>query len=151
MKRLAALPVLICCALIVPASLAAQQGHGSHSSSAQQQQHGGAQHHAFGVRAFDRFHDVLHPLEHEALPKGDFKTIRARAAELVNLGRPITKMSVPRGASDAVMFKNKQKEFAKALANFRRDARSGTDEQLKTSYSAVHDSFEELAGMLPRG
>ncbi len=150
MKRSTVFPLLICCALLSPASLAAQQGHGSHTSSALHQ-HGGAQHHAFGIQAFNRFHDVLHPLEHDALPKGDFKTIRARAAELVNLGRPITKMAVPRGATDATMFKNKQKEFAKALANFRRDARSGTDEQLKTSYSAVHDSFEELAGMLPRG
>ena len=42
-------------------------------------------------------------------------------------------------------------KFGEALAKFKTDARKGTNEQLKTSYSAVHDSFEMLAAMLPRG
>ena len=54
----------------------------------------------FGVKAYDDFHHVLHPLEHEALPKNDFATIRARAGELVKLGEGITKLGVPAGTKD---------------------------------------------------
>lgn len=107
--------------------------------------------HNFGVKQYDDFHDVLHPLEHEALPKNDFATIRARASQLVKLGQGITKLGVPAGtkAEHQEEFKKELKKFREALVKFRRAAKSGTDAQLKTTYSAVHDSFEMLAGMLP--
>lgn len=108
--------------------------------------------HSFGVKQYDDFHHVLHPLEHEALPKNDFATIRARAGELVKLGQAITKLGVPTGtkAEHQEEFKKGLKKFREALSKFRSAAKSGTDAQLKTTYSAVHDSFEMLAGMLPR-
>ena len=108
--------------------------------------------HSFGVKQYDEFHHVLHPLEHEALPKNDFATIRARAGELVKLGQAITKLGVPTGtkAEHREEFKKELKKFREALSKFRSAAKSGTDPQLKTTYSAVHDSFEMLAGMLPR-
>lgn len=108
--------------------------------------------HGFSVRQYEAFHDVLHPLEHEALPKKDFRRIRAKSALLVTRGRAIVRLGVPAGTSE-----DQQEEFAKglttfskALAKFKTDARRGTNAQLKKSYSAVHDSFEMLAGMLPR-
>jgi hypothetical protein len=106
----------------------------------------------FSVKEYDEFHKVLHPLEHEALPKNDFATIRAKAGELVTLGQEITKLGVPRGTKQEHVedFKKQLKMFRNALSRFRSAAKSGTDEQLKTSYSAVHDSFEMLAAMLPR-
>ncbi len=106
----------------------------------------------FGVKQYDDFHHVLHPLEHEALPKNDFATIRARAGELVKLGEAITKLGVPSGTKDENReeFKKELKKFKEALAKFRKTSKSGTDAELKTTFSAVHDSFEMLAGMLPR-
>ncbi|MCM3906323.1 MAG: hypothetical protein ND866_31940 [Pyrinomonadaceae bacterium] len=106
--------------------------------------------HGFSVKEYEEFHDVLHPLEHEALPKKDFKRIRSQASLLVKRGNAIVKLGVPSGTSE-----NKKEEFAKeldsfrkALAKFRSDAKQGTNDQLKTSYSAVHDSFEMLAALL---
>jgi hypothetical protein len=106
--------------------------------------------HGFSVKEYESFHDVLHPLEHEALPKGDFKRIRSQASLLVKRGNAIIKLGVPSGTSD-----DKREEFVKeldsfrrALAKFKADAKTGTNDQLKTSYSSVHDSFEMLAGML---
>ena len=106
----------------------------------------------FGVKEYDDFHHVLHPLEHEALPKNDFATIRARAGELVKLGGGITKLGIPAGTKteNREEFKKELKKFKEALTKFRKASKSGTDAQLKTTYSAVHDSFEMLAGMLPR-
>ena len=37
-----------------------------------------------------------------------------------------------------------------ALGKFRQHSQKGSDEQLELSFGAVHDSFEMLAGMLPR-
>ena len=61
------------------------------------------------------------------------------------------KLGVPSGtkSENVAEFKNELKKFNKGLAKFKTDAKAGTDEQLKTSFSAVHDSFEMLASMLP--
>ena len=108
--------------------------------------------HGFSVKEYEKFHDVLHPLEHEALPNKDFKTIRAKAGELVTLGKAIVKLGVPRGVEQKYVdeFKEWLGKFSEALNKFQADAQGGTDERLKESYSAVHDSFEMLAAMLPR-
>jgi hypothetical protein len=104
------------------------------------------------IKEYEEFHKVLHPLEHEALPKKDFKRIRTNAAELVKRGKAIVELGVPEGTSEANVeeFKKELTKFNDSLDKFLADVKNGSDEQLKTSYSAVHDSFEMLAGMLPR-
>jgi len=106
----------------------------------------------FGIKEYDAFHDVLHPLEHEALPKGDFARIRSQAKELSKRGDAIVKLGVPATikAENKEQFKKHLDDFATALVKFSADAESATDADLKTSYSAVHDLFEELAHVLPR-
>ena len=107
--------------------------------------------HGFSVKEYEDFHHVLHPLEHEALPKNDFKTIRAKAGDLVTLGEAILKLGVPRGVEEKNVdeFKEGLRRFGDALVKFKTDAEAATDDQLKESYSSVHDSFEMLAAMLP--
>jgi len=106
----------------------------------------------FGIKEYDAFHDVLHPLEHEALPKGDFARIRSQAKELITRGDAIVKLGVPGEikAEKTEGFKKQLDGFAKALVKFGVDAESGTDADLKTSFSAAHDLFEALAHMIPR-
>ena len=108
--------------------------------------------HGFSVKEYDHFHEVLHPLEHEALPKKDYRRIRSKAGQLVARGRAIVKIGVPAGTSEAQKeeFAVELKKFNEALNKFRADARRSNNAKLKTSYSAVHDSFEKLAAMLPR-
>lgn len=110
---------------------------------------GGAGEH-FSVKEYNEFHDVLHPLQHEALPKKDFATIRSRAGELTMRGEAIVKLGVPAGVKEATEFEKELKIFSDALAKFKTDAANATDAKLEESYLAVHDSFEMLAGMLPR-
>lgn len=113
---------------------------------------GAAPEHEFSVKQYNEFHDVLHALQHDALPKNDFKTIRTKSGVLIMRGRRIVKLGVPRGTKKEKVaeFKAGLTKFNAALTKFRTDVKSGTDEQLKVSYSAVHDRFEELADMLPR-
>ena len=108
--------------------------------------------HGFSVKEYEEFHDVLHPLEHEALPKKDYRRIRANAGELVKRGRAIVKVGVPPATSEdqKQAFSQELKKFDDALRTFQTRAKKGTNDQLKASYSNVHDSFEMLANMLPR-
>lgn len=108
--------------------------------------------HGFGVKEYDRFHDVLHPLQHEALPKNDFRRIRAKSSLLVNRGWAIVRLGIPAGTSEDKReeFAEGLKKFGRALTRFKSRAKRGSNDQLKESYSAVHDSFEVLAEMLPR-
>jgi hypothetical protein len=103
----------------------------------------------FSVREYNLFHDVLHPLQHEALPKKDFKTIRARASELLTHGRAIVRLGVPAGVESRAEFAKQLKTFEKALKKFKADARGRSDARLEASYSALHDAFEMLASLLP--
>ena len=106
----------------------------------------------FGVKEYDDFHHVLHHLQHEALPKNDLATIRNRAEELVKLGDAIVKLGVPAKTKTEKVedFKKGLANFSKVLARYGADAKSGSDADLKKSYEAVHESFEELADLLPR-
>lgn len=120
----------------------AQQQHADHEAAA-------AEHHGFGVKAFDLFHDALHPLQHEALPNNNFSVMRAKAPELTAAGEAVTKLGTPKGVKQPASYRKELKKFGKALAKFKTDAQAGTDEALKTSFVAVHDTFEQLAAMLP--
>ncbi len=103
----------------------------------------------FSLQAYEEFHDVLHPLEHEALPEKDFKRIRVKSGLLIRRGRVMVKGGVPVGPD---VFKEEfgkaLKKFDAALTKLSPAARRGTDEQLKTAFSAVHDSYEELMALL---
>lgn len=117
---------------------AAQEGHESK--------------HGLSARQYEDFHEVLHPLQHDALPNKNFKEIRAKSALLTRRGRAIVRLGIPRGTTqeNRAEFAKELKKFSKALNNYNADARRGTDAQLEASYGAVRDSFEMLAAMLPR-
>ena len=106
----------------------------------------------FSVREYNVFHDLLHPLEHEAVPAKDFQSIRTNAAELVRRGEAIVRVGMPKTTAERYRedFRKELKKFKTALSKLKKDAKRGTDTQLEASFSAVHDSFEMLAGMLPR-
>ncbi|HKB68906.1 MAG TPA: hypothetical protein VKC61_23895 [Pyrinomonadaceae bacterium] len=91
-------------------------------------------------------------MQHDALPNKNFKEIRAKSALLIRHGRAIVKLGVPRGTSkrNQAEFAQELRKFSQSLARYNTDVRHGTDTQLETSFSAVHDSFEMLVAMLPR-
>ncbi len=106
----------------------------------------------FSVQQYNHFHDLLHPLEHDALPAKDFQRIRSEASELIKRGEAIVRLGVPRGTSERYVedFRKELKKFKSALGKLKKHVKRGTDAQLEASFSDVHDSFEMLAGMLPR-
>lgn len=105
------------------------------------------------VKEYEEFHDVLRPLQHEALPSKNYRQIRDQSSRLIKLGKKLVKLGVPPGTKEEHKdnFAKGLIKFNDALAKFKTDAKKGTDEQLATSYLAVHDTYEMLADMLPRG
>lgn len=104
----------------------------------------------FQIKEYELLHDVLHPLQHEALPQGDFLRIRMMASEIVTRGKAIVKLGVPEAPkANRREFAKTLRRFDKALARFKNDARTGSNTRLKESYSAVYDSFEKLADLVP--
>lgn len=96
---------------------------------------------------FKAFHDILHPLQHDAVPQNDMKTIRARSGELYNAGMKIVRM--PK-ANNSAEYKSQLTKFRRALQSYRSLARKGSDAKLKSAFAQVHDTFEELAAMQRR-
>jgi hypothetical protein len=95
--------------------------------------------------AYERFHDVLHPLQHEALPQRNFAEIRRQAKELVKRGKAIVSLGRNQASErNRVEFSKALKKFDQALTKFKSDAGSGSDENLAKSFEAVHDLYEEL-------
>jgi hypothetical protein len=64
----------------------------------------------------------------------------------------MVRVGVPRGTAKSSVpeFRKELRRFNTVLNKFSVHARTGSDTQLETSFSAVHDSFEMLAGTLPR-
>ena len=110
-----------------------------------------AQHHS-GPKVYEEFHDVLHPLEHEALPNKDYRRIRSQSGELVKRGKAIVKAGVPEALTGdkKTEFAVEMSTFNAALNQLKTAARRSSNSKLARSYSAVHDSFEKLMHMLPR-
>ena len=106
----------------------------------------------FSVKEYDDFHQILHPLQHEALPAKDFPRIRSNSAELVKRGRDVVQVGVPKGTAEKQVeeFRRELRKFDSALDKFAEHSKSGTDQQVEASFTAVHDAFEMLADMLPR-
>ena len=121
-----------------------QEGHGKE---------GHGKKHGMSVKEYDKFHDVLRILQHEALPAKDFAKIRSESSLLIKLGKKLVKLGVPKGVKDEHKdeFAKGITKFNEALAKYKTDAKKGTDEQLSASYITVHDTFETLADLLPRG
>lgn len=101
--------------------------------------------HGLRIKEYELFHEVLHPLQHEALPQRDFRRIRSMAIELVTRGKAILALRVP-SMPDVQhrQFARARRRFDRALTRFGNDARKSNDARLKESYTAVHNTFEEL-------
>ncbi len=93
---------------------------------------------------YEEFHGVFHPLQHEALPAGDYARIRSRVKELVRLGKAIVKLGVPQNSFAPVEMRAGIMRFRKSVEEFRRAAGANSDVALNGAFKAVHDSFEEL-------
>lgn len=102
--------------------------------------------HHFAIKELDRFHDVLHPLVHDALPDNDFDTIRKNLDALMQEAEAIVNAALPE------KYEAKKREFgvlAEALVNQLAGLKeTADDEELAMKFEERHGTFEQMAGML---
>ena len=105
--------------------------------------------HDFALKELDEFHDLLHPLVHDAYENGDFETIRAGLGDLVPKAVAIEKVKLPK------KYDSRKKEFqkqAKLLVSQVKDLAQikdkVDDEILGSKFDEMHETFEHLAGLL---
>ena len=98
------------------------------------------------VKEVQAFHKVLHPLVHDALPDGDFGTIRKNLEKLLEEANAIQEAQVPKKLA------GRQKEVedtAEKLVSELKDLVSTKDivddATLEKLFNDMHETFEQLA------
>lgn len=86
------------------------------------------------------FHDTLHPLVHDVMPKGDLAAVKAKVPELRKKAEALK--AVPLPPSDRLR-RSRRDDLLRAVADL--EAATGDDKAFQAAFDWVHHSFEELA------
>jgi hypothetical protein len=104
--------------------------------------------HAFAMKELTDFHDILHPLVHDALPNGDYGTIRSQLDALLAKGKAILRAKLPPSLTP------KRKELRKASNDLVKQLRelaamkvAKDNASLERKFNEMHETFERLAGL----
>ncbi|MBS1272158.1 MAG: hypothetical protein MAGBODY4_01297 [Candidatus Marinimicrobia bacterium] len=98
------------------------------------------------VSAMEKFHTVLRPLQHQAVPNSDFEAIKTNAEKLQNLAQQIQDASLPESLKE---HKPQIDEYIGNLLEASQTLNDSvdtiSDEEILSKFAAVHDHYEELA------
>lgn len=101
------------------------------------------------AKKLDEFHELLHPLVHEAYPKKDFAAIRKGLPGLVTAGIAVKKASLPKEmATKKNDFNKTSKKLVRQLTDLNKNKTKLSDEKFGEMFMEMHDTFEELMGMM---
>jgi len=95
------------------------------------------------VKEVDSFHELLHPLVHDAYPKKDFGSIRKALPDLISSARSLGKAKLPKElTAKREAYRKESKKLMKQLKDL--DAKKMPDEQFGKLFSEMHDTFENI-------
>ena len=102
-----------------------------------------------GFKELRAFHDVLHPLVHESLPDNDFTTIKKSLDTLLTRATALQKGKLPKElAVRKEEFDRKSGELVMLLKEMVAMKDTVHDAMLEKQFNAMHETFEELAGLM---
>ena len=102
--------------------------------------------HGFTMKQVKAFHDVLHPLVHDALPKGDFAKIRNTLDKLLVKATAIQNAKLPKAlAGRKQEFDDACNTLVTQLEEMNAMKDKVDDDTLEKSFNEMHDTFEQLA------
>jgi len=108
------------------------------------------QHEEMGmVKEVDAFHELLHPLVHEAYPKNDFATIRKAIPELLKSGKSIKSAKLPaelEGKKDA--YAKYSKKLVQQLTDLNKKKDKLSDKEFGSKFMEMHDTFESIVDIV---
>lgn len=123
-----------------------------YASYAQEKQEPAKQQHetqAVVVKELDAFHELLHPLVHEAYPAKDFAAIKKALPGLVDAAVSMKKASLPpKFAAKADIYKKHSKKLLQQLSTMNKMKAKLTDDELGKRFMEMHDTFESIMGLV---
>ena len=103
----------------------------------------------FPIREMAVFHHILHPLVHDALPKGDFGAIREKLDTLLAEANAIHKAKLPKKfAGRKEEFDNGSKKLVSQLTDMVAMKDIVDEATMEKLFNDMHESFESLAELL---
>jgi hypothetical protein len=95
------------------------------------------------VKEVDSFHELLHPLVHEAYPNNDFASIRKALPGLITSAAALNKARLPKELSEKKeAYGRESKKLMKQLKQL--NGKKMPDEQFGKLFAEMHDTFENI-------
>lgn len=105
--------------------------------------------HAVGMKELTEFHEVLHPLVHDAMPKGDLDAVRSKLDILSKRAVKIQKAGIPKEfASRSKEFDRLSAQLTKQVNELKGLKKKEDTEAFTKTFDAMHETYEELAGLV---
>jgi hypothetical protein len=131
-------------ALATSSAMAQEHAHGGHAKADSAAPAASHAMHSSGWAELDEFHMVMMATWHPAKQKNDLAPIRARAADMAAAAEKWEKAAAPEKCADAETRKTVAKVAAESRALASLVERNGSDEEVKASLAALHDTFESV-------
>jgi hypothetical protein len=108
-----------------------------------------ADEHAVPVKELNEFHDALHPLVHDSMPKGDLNAVRAKLDLLQKRAVAVQKAPIPKEfASRSKEYDRLSAQLTKQVNELKALKRPEDREAFTKTFDAMHETYEELAGLV---
>ena len=96
--------------------------------------------------ALKAFHEVMSQTFHPS-EEGNLEPIKARSEELMNRATDLLKSDIPEDFKTTAILASAEKLQLKSKALYRLVAAKGSDANIKSSLSELHDVFHEIVGL----
>lgn len=101
------------------------------------------------VKEVDTFHELLHPLVHDAYPNKDFAAIKKALPELITSATKMKNANLPKGlSSKRDQYKRGAKKLLAQLKELNKKKATLNDESLGKKFMEMHDTFESIMDMV---
>ena len=100
------------------------------------------------MKEINEFHELLHPLVHEAFPRNDMESIRKGLPGLIAAASAMKNASArtfPQEArSKRQKYERETKRLVKQLTDMNKKKKSLADEEFGAKFMQMHDTFEGI-------
>jgi hypothetical protein len=131
--------MVICVLALSPALVWAQ------AEVAPKEEHQAGEGHVFAVPAMDHFHEVLHPLVHDAMPEKQYDLVRGKLDELFSHAKAIRKAKLP--AEMASVKKEFRRSAERLVDQIRKLKKTSNDAKFEALFDEMHMTFEGMVGL----
>lgn len=113
---------------------------------APKEEHQGGEGHVFAIPEMDHFHEVLHPLVHDAMPEKEYDVVRGKLDELFTQAKAIRNAKLP--AEMAPVKKEFRRSAERLVDQIRKLKKTSNDAKFEALFDEMHMTFEGMVGLV---